>query len=136
MLVVVEQPRKREPAEARIGAGEQLARPDRGLDGAEPQSFGLALLAAELARGIDADLDAAVGGLLQLRLVDLNEFVLHIVDGLGREFHRDLLRLRWGSGKGSRHCGCCCNTPAEGPACRKPTSVESHLICPSLRVLV
>ena len=93
VIVVVEQPGQRQSAEARIGAGEELARSDRGLDGAEPQPFSLALLAAELARGKDADLHAAVGGLLQLGLVDLDEFVLHVVDGLGREFHRDLLRL-------------------------------------------
>ena len=112
MLVIVEQPRKRQPAKARIGAGEEFARPDRGLDGAEPQSLGLALLSAELAGGIYADLHAAVGGLLQLRLVDLDEFVLHVVDRLGREFHRDLLRVRWRGGKGGRDRGGCGDTPA------------------------
>jgi hypothetical protein len=112
MLVVVEQPRKRQPAKARIGAGEEFTRSDRGLDGAEPQSLGLALLSPELAGGIYPDLHAAVGGLLQLRLVDLDEFVLHVVDRLGREFHRDLLRLRWRGGKSGRDRDGCGDTPA------------------------
>jgi len=52
------------------------------------------LRTAELARGIDLDLDAVVGGLLQLRFVHLDVFMLHVVEGLGRELHGEVLRPR------------------------------------------
>jgi hypothetical protein len=38
--------------------------------------------------------------------------VLHVVDRLGREFHRDLLRLRWRGGKSGRDRDGCGDTPA------------------------
>ena len=85
---------QRRHLEALIGADEQLGRPDGRLDGAEPQPLGLARRAAELARRIDLDLDAVVGRLLQLGLVDLDVFMLHVVEGLGRELHGEFLRPR------------------------------------------
>src|SRR5262249_49501478 len=85
---------ERRNLKARICADEQLHWSDGGLDGAKTKPFRLTLRAAELARGIDADGDAVVGGLLQLRLEYLDVFMLHVVERLGRELHSVLLRPR------------------------------------------
>ena len=94
VLAVLEQAGHGQHLEAPVGADEQFGRPDRRLDGAEPQAFGLARRAAKLAGRIDLDLDAAVGDLLQLVLVELHVLVLHVVDGQRRELHGDCLRVR------------------------------------------
>src|SRR5262249_19830964 len=62
------------------------------FDSAEPQAFRLALRAAELARGIDVHADPVVGRLLQFDFIEFDEFVLHVVDGLGGEFHYEFVR--------------------------------------------
>jgi hypothetical protein len=71
---------------------------DRRFDRAEAQSLHLALRAAQLGRRIDLDPDAVAGGLLQLRLVDLDVLVLHVIDGLRRKLHDEVLRLRASGG--------------------------------------
>ena len=106
MVAVLVEAGERRHLEALIGADEQLHRPDGGFDGAEPQALGLTLRAAELACGIDPDLDAAVGGLFQLGLVDLDILMLHVVEGLGRELHGEFLRPRRLRGENDTGNGC------------------------------
>jgi hypothetical protein len=94
MIVVLEQTGQRRHLETRVGAEEQFGGADRRFYSAEPQPFGLTRRAAELPGRIDFDFDLAAGRLLQFLFVDLDVFVLHIVERQRREFHHHL-RLRW-----------------------------------------
>ena len=92
--VVAEQHRRREHAEARIDADEEIDRPDIALDIAELDAFDFARDRAELACRIDLHLDAAAGGLLDFFLVELDELVLGLVDRRGAELHDEVGGVR------------------------------------------
>ena len=128
-------PDKRRDLKARIGAHEQLDRPDGGVDRAEPQPLGLTLRAAELACGIDFHLDAIVGRLLQLRLVNLDVFVLHVVDCLGRELHREILRPRR-AGSEKETCNDGDRRGREAAPRDFAGSIKRHVFSPSLHIIV
>ena len=132
MRPVLVEPCERRHLQALVGADEQLDRADRGLDRPEPQAFGLALGAAELARRIDLDLDAVVRGLFQLGLVDLDVFVLHVVERLGRELHGEVLRpRRHASQHDAGRYGQARNQEAPSPA-RHIGSMIGHVVPPSV----
>ena len=88
--VVTEQHRRREHAEARIDADEEIDRADIALDGAELHALDLGRDRPKLARRVDLHLDTAVGSLLDLLLVELDELVLGLIDRRGAEFQDEV----------------------------------------------
>ena len=91
---LAEQHRRREHAEARIDADEEIDRADIALDVAELHAFDLARDRAELARRIDLHLDAAAGRFLDLFLVEFEELMLPLVHGGGAHFHDEIGGVR------------------------------------------
>src|SRR5205085_845870 len=133
VIEILEQARHRQRLEARIDADKKLGRSGGGFDGSQPQDFRLTLRAAELARWVDIEADADVCGLLQLGLVDLDEFVLDIIDGLRGKFHHEFLRA-----------GRACYEHAARSECRESQTLarrttdfsDTHMIVPPMCVWI
>jgi hypothetical protein len=96
IVAIAKQDRRAEHAVALVDADVEIGRADEAFDGPELQPFDLPGDRPELALRIDLDLDASAAALLDLLLVDLDVFVLRLVDGRGAEFHREGLRVQRG----------------------------------------
>ena len=122
---------RRQHFETLVDADVEFRRYDRAFDRAELQAFDLARHRAELAGGIELDLDAVAGILFQQGLEQPGELFRRVVDGRRTDLHH--IGLVVGARGAERHdqCQAQCRDCDCRSACRQSKCRERHVTSPN-----